>query len=61
MPDPSGMRFLYNAGLVTDQGRTPLAYEPGIFGKERYVLFASGEIVRLTEAELSAAVPERRP
>jgi hypothetical protein len=61
VPDPSGMRYLYTAGLVADQGKTPLAYEPGIFGKDRFVLLSSGEIVRLSEEDLHAALAERRP
>jgi hypothetical protein len=59
VPEPSGMRFFYNGGLIADQGRKPLAYEPGIFGKERFVLFSSGEIARLSEDELCATLPER--
>jgi hypothetical protein len=61
VPDPSGMRYLYTNGLVADQGKTPLAYEPGIFGKDRFVLLSSGEIVRLNEEDLHAALAERRP
>ena len=61
VPDPSGMRFLYIGGLVADQGRKPVAYEPGIFGKERFLLFSNGEIDRLSEDELLAALPERSP
>ena len=61
VPDPSGMRYLYIAGLVADRGHSPLAYEPGIFGKERFVLFTSGEIVPMTEDELASRRAERRP
>ena len=46
------MRYLYTSGLVADQGKKPLAYEPGIFGKERFVLLSSGEIVRMSEEDL---------
>ena len=61
VPDPSRMRYRYTGGLVADQGKKPLAYEPGIFGKDRFVLLTSGEIVRMTANELRAAVAERRP
>ena len=61
VPDPSGMRYLYTSGLVADRGTTPLAYEPGIFGPDRFVLLSSGEIVRLSEEDLHTALAERRP
>jgi hypothetical protein len=61
VPDPSGMRYLYNSGLIADQGNTPLVYEPGIFGPNRLVLSTSGQIARMSEDELSAALAERGP
>jgi hypothetical protein len=61
VPDPSGMRYLYTSGLVADEGKAPLAYEPGIFGKDRFVLLSSGAIVRMTENDLRARMAERRP
>jgi hypothetical protein len=61
VPDPSGMRYLYTAGLVADQGKTPLAYEPGIFGTDRFVLLSSGAIVRMNADDLATALAERRP
>jgi hypothetical protein len=59
VPDPAGMRYLYVKGLVADQGARVLAYEPGIFGKDRFVLRTSGAIERMSEENLSAALAER--
>ena len=56
MPDASGMRYRYTAGLTGDQGEAPLAYEPGIFGTERLALLANGRIVFMNESELSSAI-----
>jgi hypothetical protein len=61
VPDPSAMRFLYTKGLTADKGKTPLAYEPGIFGKDRFILLSNGEIVRMSEEDLRAAMPEGAP
>jgi hypothetical protein len=55
VPDPSGMSYLYVGGLsVADDG--PLAYEPELFGSQRLVLFASGEIRRLEWEQLARAL-----
>jgi hypothetical protein len=56
VPDPSGMRYLYTPGLVADRGASPMAFEPEIFGKERLVLLTNGEIVRMSDHELSKAL-----
>jgi hypothetical protein len=55
VPDPSGMKYRYTPGLVADQGSSPLAYEPGLFGANRFVLLSSGKIVFMTDGELSKA------
>jgi hypothetical protein len=55
VPDPSGMRFIYRPGFVADRGAIPLAFEPGIFGRERLVLLTSGQIVKMAEDELQHA------
>ena len=52
VPDPSEMRYVYQAGLVADRDAIPLAYEPKIFGEERFVLLTNGDIVRLNEEKL---------
>jgi hypothetical protein len=61
VPDPSGMRYIYTTGLIADQGKKPLVFEPGIFGRDRFVLLTSGEIVRMSKEDLLAALAERRP
>ena len=61
VPDPSGLRYVYTSGLVADQGKTPLAYEPGVFGDDRFVLLSDGEIVRLSSDKLRAALARKGP
>lgn len=55
VPTPAGMRYLYVPGLTMNQGATPLACEPEIFGATRLVLLTNGEIVRMSSDELSQA------
>jgi hypothetical protein len=55
VPDPSGMHYLYEGGRA-DIGNAPLAYEPGIFGPERFVLLTNGEVRRMLPAELQRAL-----
>ncbi|TQF12464.1 hypothetical protein FJV41_28950 [Myxococcus llanfairpwllgwyngyllgogerychwyrndrobwllllantysiliogogogochensis] len=43
----SGLHFIYIGGQKADAPATPLAYEPGIFGRERWVLFTDGDLRRL--------------
>ena len=52
--DPSGMRYIYVPGSTRDGAHQLIAYEPGIYGKERLALFADGEIVKLPLVELKA-------
>lgn len=40
----SGMHFIYVGGTKVDTPGRPLVYEPGLFGRERLVLFADGDI-----------------
>jgi hypothetical protein len=44
VPGGSGMHFLYVSGRKADELAVPLAYEPGLFGRERWVLFTDGDI-----------------
>ncbi len=47
----SGMHFIYvGGGSKVDAPSRPLAYEPGLFGRERWVLFSDGD-VRLMPVE----------
>ncbi len=55
VPDPSAMKYIYAAGLLADRGHSPLAYEPGLFGEDRFILLTDGRIVSMTEDELLSA------
>lgn len=55
VPDPSGIRYRYVAGLIADRGQEPLAYEPGIFGPYRLVLRTDGQIVVLGAGAIDQA------
>jgi hypothetical protein len=59
VPDPSGIRFGYLAGLSPDASATVLVYEPGIFGKDRLVLYSNGEIATLNAEALRLALSKR--
>jgi hypothetical protein len=61
LPDPSGMRYVYVGGAAAGRRDAPLAYEPEVYGPERYVLFTSGEIRRLGAAELARALEAGKP
>ena len=55
VPDPSRMRYRYVAGQLADRGELPLAYEPGIFGNSRLALLTNGNLVFLSDLELTSA------
>lgn len=57
----SGMRFIYVSGRKADTPSAPLAYEPGLFGHERWVLFADGDIRQMPLDALHAALGARAP
>jgi hypothetical protein len=57
----SGMRFIYVSGRKADTPGLPLAYEPGLFGRERWVLFADGDIRQLPLETLHATLGAQRP
>jgi hypothetical protein len=56
VPDPSGMQYLYVAGARSKES-VPLAFEPEIFGADRLVLFANGEIRTMTSDEIAQSLP----
>ena len=56
MPDPSGMHYVYLGGQVADRGKSPLAYEPGIFGGDRLLLLTDGEVRRVNPEQLWRAL-----
>jgi hypothetical protein len=61
VPDPSGMRYLYVGGQTANRGARVLAYEPELFGAERFVLFANGSIGRLDNPALERALKGEGP
>ena len=52
LPDPSEMRYLYVRGRKLGEAGAILAYEPGLYGSSRYVVFADGEIRVMSVDEL---------
>jgi hypothetical protein len=60
VPDPSGMRYVYEAGQSAGRRATPLAYEPEIFGSRRLVLFANGDIREMDSDAISQAHRARK-
>ncbi|WP_435011172.1 hypothetical protein P12x_002470 [Tundrisphaera lichenicola] len=57
VPDPSGLRYLYIPGQSVDVGSSPLAYEPGLYGPDRLVLFVNGAVKRLSIDEIRRLLP----
>ncbi len=58
--DPSRLHYVYVAGSRVDEPKTPLAFEPGIDGRERLVLFTTGEIEMLRQQEIYDSIREDR-
>jgi hypothetical protein len=52
VPDPSGMRYHYVPGRSRQGAKGPLAFEPGVFGADRFVLMTDGEIRKTSVGEL---------
>ena len=61
VPDPSGLRYVYEGGREIGRGASPVAYEPGIYGPTRLVLLSNGEVRRMTLAEIRDATSRRGP
>lgn len=57
----SGMRFIYVSGHKADTPGAPLVYEPGLFGRDRWVLFADGEIRHLPLERVHASLGAQKP
>ena len=56
--DPSQLHYVYVSGSRTDGPKTPLSFEPGIYGRDRYVLYTTGEIELQTVEQIYDAIPE---
>ncbi|NVJ25785.1 MULTISPECIES: hypothetical protein [Myxococcus] len=52
----SGLHFIYIGGQKADAPAAPLAYEPGLFGRERWVLFTDGDLRRLPVEDIHRAL-----
>jgi hypothetical protein len=50
--DPSSARFGYLGGRRTGDARQIVAYEPGVFGRQRLVLYGDGQIRELDARDL---------
>lgn len=59
-PDISRMRYLYVAGQQPDKGTAVLAFEPELYGTERYVLFTNGDIRHLDREQFEKALEPKR-
>ncbi len=57
--DPSGVRFGYLGGGRTGEEGRVVAYEPGVFGRQRFVLYADGQIRELDARELTGWLQAR--
>lgn len=54
---PSGMRFVYVPGRKVDPyARLVVAYEPDVFGGDRFALYADGETRKLSPGELTESL-----
>jgi hypothetical protein len=61
-PHSSERRYVYRTALTTRDSGKVLACEPEIFGDARLVLFANGEVKRMTSTELAPMLSgERKP
>jgi hypothetical protein len=62
VPEPLGLRYLYVAGRSLGEPDAIVAYEPGVYGRDRYVLLADGRVRLMAVAEIRKALePERFP
>ncbi|MHB9005009.1 MAG: hypothetical protein ACYC6C_13305 [Coriobacteriia bacterium] len=58
MPGSAGLRYLYVPGLRAEDSPRVLVFEPEVYGTERLVLRANGEIASVSSAELGRLLPE---
>src|SRR5262249_8724670 len=57
VPHSGALRYVYIPGLKRDEGPSPLAYEPGLHGPERWVLMTDGDIRQMTLPQIRSAQP----
>lgn len=58
-PDANGTRYLYVGGLTSGAATNIVACEPLVFGEQRFVLFADGNIQKLTTSQIRQAMGVR--
>lgn len=58
LPGPARFDYIFVSGVTPDMGKVPLAYEPELFGPQRLVLLADGDIRLMDVGEIIKAVPE---
>jgi hypothetical protein len=61
VPDPSAMPYVYVGGLTADRSAKPLAYEPAVFGSQRLLLSANGEIEHTGIEDIQHRLGRRNP
>jgi hypothetical protein len=59
VPDPSGVSYVYVSGVRAD-AKTPLAFEPELFGADRLALCVDGAIRTMTSDEIAKALPAEK-
>jgi hypothetical protein len=59
LPGFFGVRYLYVAGLRTGDSRQIVAYEPNVYGDQRFVLRANGEVALLSSADIRKELSEK--
>jgi hypothetical protein len=57
--DPSGLHFVYQPGLAADEGIDAVAYEPGLFGQDRWLLLTDGTLIKKPIGEIQGLIQDR--
>jgi hypothetical protein len=60
VPDYSAAPYVYVGGARSEQ-TVPIAYEPAVFGRDRYVLYANGNIVLTEFDQILRELPADKP
>jgi hypothetical protein len=60
IPHASGMQYIYASGLTTKGEKRLLAWEPDLFGSQRYVLFTNGDLLLLDTKEVTRLLKEEK-
>jgi hypothetical protein len=60
LPDASGAQYVYLGGAVNLLDAVPLAFEPEVYGPERWVLFSDGEVRRMAAEAITRLLPAEK-